>query len=138
MCRPSRFKAQGLHRAAPPGTLVQERTTHVGSKKQVAVPFWLLLLLFLLVSLWLMMALLSDSMLLRVPPSTERQQVISTAVKPLQPSGGCLSVRERAWSVQGIVKGSQGSSVRPVASYDESLLWTGGVTAVRALDRDVV
>jgi hypothetical protein len=90
MCRPSRFKAQGLHRAAPPGTLVQERTTHVGSKKQVAVPFWLLLLLFLLVSLWLMMALLSDSMLLRVPPSTERQQVISTAVKPLQPSGWVL------------------------------------------------
>ena len=81
MCRPFTL-AQGavLHRAVPPsdaGASVQERTTRG--------PLWMLLLLLLLISSRLMMALLSDSVLLRVPPSTEprRQQVISTAVKPL-------------------------------------------------------
>ena len=97
MCRPLTL-AQGavLHRAVLPSDArasVQERTTRG--------PLWMLVLLVLLISSRLMMALLSDSVLLRVPPSTEprRQQVISTAVKhTLQP----ISVRERAWSVQGI------------------------------------
>ena len=84
MCRPLTL-AQGavLHRAVLPSDArasVQERTTRG--------PLWMLVLLVLLISSRLMMALLSDSVLLRVPPSTEprRQQVISTAVKhTLQP-----------------------------------------------------
>ena len=78
-----------LHRAVLPSdarTSVQERTTRG--------PLWMLVLLVLLISSRLMMALLSDSVLLRVPPFTEprRQQVISTAVKPLSSLYLCESV----------------------------------------------